>query len=116
MEAWRANRSKPRRDLTIPETIDTFRFVSNEGLVEYRIEVAARFNLDIYSTVWGPRGLDRQDIEEIVEREWAWISADKNILQESSWHLTSFTPSMWARLSDRRRVHASLGSSSTCQR
>ena len=46
--------------------------------------------MDIYSTVWGPPGLDRQDIEEIIERDWALISADKNILQESSWQLTSF--------------------------
>ena len=64
--------------------------MSSEGSVEYRIEVAARFDMDIYSTVWGPPGLDRQDIEEIIERDWALISADKNILQESSWQLTSF--------------------------
>jgi hypothetical protein len=81
---------KDEGDLTIAGTIDSFRFMNEEGLVEYRIELAATFDMDIYSTVLGPPGLDRQAIEEIVEREWAWISADKNVLQESSWQLVGF--------------------------
>ena len=60
------------------------------GFVEYRIEIAATFDLDIFSSVWGPPGLDRSEIEEIIERDWAWISADKNILQESQWELIRY--------------------------
>jgi hypothetical protein len=64
--------------------------VSDDELVEYRIELSATFDVDISSSVLGSPGLTREGIEEIIEREWAWISADKNILQESSWELVGF--------------------------
>ncbi|MEO8424952.1 MAG: hypothetical protein ABI595_13710 [Actinomycetota bacterium] len=61
-----------------------------DGLVEYRIELAATFDMDIYSSVWGPPGIDQPGIEELIERDWVWISADKNILQESRWELIRY--------------------------
>jgi hypothetical protein len=64
--------------------------VTDDGNIEYRIELSATFVMDIYSSVLGPPGLDRADIEELIERDWASISADKNILQESQWELISF--------------------------
>jgi replication-associated recombination protein RarA len=64
--------------------------MKDEERVEYRIEIAATFDMDIFSSVWGPPGLGRSGIEEIIEREWTWISADKNILQESRWELIRY--------------------------
>jgi hypothetical protein len=60
------------------------------GEVEYAVELEATFDVTIFSTVIGPRGLSRQGVEELVERNWTWVSADKNVLQESSWSLTEF--------------------------
>jgi len=48
------------------------------------------FDVTIFSAVIGPPGLDRLGVEELVEREWQWVSADKNVLQESSWSLLEF--------------------------
>ena len=64
--------------------------MSDDELVEYRIELSAIFDVDISSSVVGPPGLDRVGIEELVERDWMWICADKNVLQESSWELVDF--------------------------
>ncbi len=70
-------------DLTIEASIDNVPAWIKRRLTEYRIELAATFDIDIYSTVVGLPGLDRSAIEEIIDRDWAWISADKNVLQES---------------------------------
>jgi hypothetical protein len=64
--------------------------VGKGGQVEYRIELSATFVMDIFSSVHGPPGLDRSAIEDIIERNWACISADKNVLQESSWELVDY--------------------------
>lgn len=66
-------------------------FVDDEGQVEYRIELSATFIMEIHSAVWGPPGLDRSAIEDIIERNWVFISADKNVLQESSWELLDYS-------------------------
>ena len=58
--------------------------------VEYRIELSASFDVDITSAVVGPPGLDRAGLEELIEEHWMWISADKNVLQESSWELVDY--------------------------
>jgi hypothetical protein len=58
--------------------------------VEYRVELFAQFDVNIFSSVSGPPGLDRKALEELVEQDWVWISADKNVLQESSWQLIRF--------------------------
>lgn len=58
--------------------------------VEYRIELSASFDVDITSSVVGPPGLDRAGLEELIEEHWMWISADKNVLQESSWELVDY--------------------------
>jgi hypothetical protein len=67
--------------------------VNDDELVEYRIELSATFDVDISSSVLGPSGLSRVGIEELVERDWMWICADKNVLQESRWELMSFAES-----------------------
>lgn len=64
--------------------------MTDDGNAEYRIELSATFIMDIYSSVLGPPGLDRTGIEGLIERDWASISADKNILQQSQWELISF--------------------------
>ena len=64
--------------------------MGEEGQVEYRIELSATFVMDIFSAVYGPHGLNRSAIEDLIERNWASISADKNVLQESSWELVDF--------------------------
>jgi len=64
--------------------------VGDSNLVEYRIELSATFDVDITSSVLGSPGLDRAGVEELIEKDWMWISADKHILQESSWELTAF--------------------------
>lgn len=64
-----------------------------KGDIEYRVELAASFDMDIFSFVSGPPGLDRRAVEELVERDWAWIAADKHILQESRWELLRFEES-----------------------
>lgn len=64
--------------------------MSNDRLVEYRIELSATFDVDISSSVLGPPGLGRAGIEELIERDWVWISADKNILRESGWDLIEY--------------------------
>lgn len=66
--------------------------MSDSDLVEYRIELSATFDVDITSSVLGPPGLDRAGVEELIERDWMWISADKHILQEGSWELVDFHP------------------------
>lgn len=70
--------------------IDSVPRVGEKGLTEYRVELSATFDLDIVSTVVGPPGLDRSAVEELIERDWAWISADKNVLQESTWQLIDY--------------------------
>lgn len=72
--------------------------MSDPPFVEYRIELSATFDVDISSSVLGPPGLDRVGIEELVDRDWMWISADKNVLQDSSWELMSFAEARSASL------------------
>jgi hypothetical protein len=65
--------------------------VSDCKRVEYRIELSATFDVDITSSVLGPPGLDRVGVEELIEKDWMWISADQHILQESSRELVDCT-------------------------
>ncbi len=60
--------------------------------VEYEIELTGTFVKEIHSRVLGPTGLGRDQIENLIEADWAIIAADKSVLLESSWRLESFEP------------------------
>ncbi len=59
-------------------------------LVEYEIELTGTFVQSIESRVTGPPGLSGAEIEELVDRDWAEISADTQVLLERSWELEGF--------------------------
>ena len=56
---------------------------------EYAIELTACFSFSITTTVEGPPGLGRSEIEDMIEADWMWISLDTDVLLESSWELES---------------------------
>jgi hypothetical protein len=58
--------------------------------VEYEIELTGTFVKEIHSRISGPPGLTREQIEELIEADWAMIAADKSVLLESWWVLESF--------------------------
>jgi hypothetical protein len=60
--------------------------------VNYEVEIVGRFVHSIRSIVSGPPGLDRRAIEELIDRNWALISADVDVLLESEWELEEFRP------------------------
>ena len=39
----------------------------------------------------GPPGLSRDQLEELIDENWSWLSAETNVLLESHWELESFT-------------------------
>lgn len=57
---------------------------------EYAIELTACFTFTISTELEGRPGLDRNAIEEMIEADWMWISADTDVLLESTWQLESF--------------------------
>ena len=58
--------------------------------VTYNVELTGTFVQLINGQVCGPPGLSRQDIEVLVERDWADLSAESHVLLESSWELEGF--------------------------
>jgi hypothetical protein len=54
----------------------------------YRVE--ADFSFLIHENVPGERGLDPAGVEELIERNWWWISGSTDVLLESSWQLKTF--------------------------
>ena len=56
---------------------------------EYSIELTACFTFSITTTLEGSPGLGRDEIEEMIEADWMWISLDTDVLLESSWKLES---------------------------
>ena len=61
--------------------------------VTYDVEITGTFVQLIKGQVSGPPGLSRQDIEVLVERDWAELSAESHVLLESSWELDGFRES-----------------------
>lgn len=61
--------------------------------VEYEIELTGTFVKEIHSRVSGPPGLAREQIEELIEADWAMIAADKSVLVESWWEVEGFRES-----------------------
>jgi hypothetical protein len=64
--------------------------VSTGGRAEYDVELTACFEFSIRTTLTGPPGLRRDEIEEMIEADWMWISMDTDVLLESHWELESF--------------------------
>ena len=60
-----------------------------ETRFEYIIDLTACFTFSITTTLEGPPGLGRDEIEERIEAEWMWISLDTDVLLESSWEIES---------------------------
>ena len=56
---------------------------------EYRTELTACFVFSIDTTLEGPAGLGRAEIEEMIEADWMWISLETNVLLESHWEIES---------------------------
>jgi hypothetical protein len=57
----------------------------------YDLELRACFVFTIETVLEGPPGLSRDQLEELIEENWAWLSADTDVLLESHWELESFT-------------------------
>ena len=60
------------------------------GRTGYRVELTACFTFSIEETILGPAGLTRIELEEVIDREWWWLSGSTRVLLESSWELESF--------------------------
>jgi hypothetical protein len=63
---------------------------TKEGQAEYAVELTACFVFSINTTLEGPPGLTRDEIEDMIEADWMWISLDTDVLLESGWQLESF--------------------------
>jgi hypothetical protein len=74
-------------DLTIGLVDRYGRFVSTQSRSEYDVELRACFVFSIRSTLEGPRGLARDEIEALIEANWLWVSIDTEVLLESHWQL-----------------------------
>jgi hypothetical protein len=58
--------------------------------VTYDVELTGTFVQLINGQVFGPPGLSREDVEVLVERDWAELSAESHVLLESSWELEDY--------------------------
>jgi hypothetical protein len=78
-------------DLTIA-MIDRYgrAVTASQNDAEYRVELTACFVFSINTTLEGPRGLSREELEELIENNWQWVSIDTDVLLESHWELDSF--------------------------
>ena len=57
---------------------------------EYRVELTACFVFSINTTLDGPKGLSREKLEDLIEKNWRWVSIDTDVLLESHWELQAF--------------------------
>jgi hypothetical protein len=63
---------------------------SEERTAIYEVALTARFTFTIDDTIKGAPGLRREQVEELVEENWWWLSGSTNVLLESCWELESF--------------------------
>lgn len=61
----------------------------NETRSEYAIELTACFTFSITTTLEGPPRLGKNELQEMIEADWMWISLDTDVLLESSWEFES---------------------------
>ena len=57
---------------------------------EYAIELTACFQFSINTTIEGPRGLTKEELEDRIEADWQSISVETDVLLESHWELDDF--------------------------
>lgn len=62
---------------------------TREGRAEYEVDLTACFVFSIRSTLEGPPGLSRGELETLIEDNWLWVSLDTEVLLESHWQLES---------------------------
>jgi hypothetical protein len=60
----------------------------SEGRSEYAVELTACFQFSINTTIEGPWGLTKEELEDRIEADWQSISVETDVL-ESSWELES---------------------------
>ena len=56
----------------------------------YEVSLVGTFVQSIHGQVNGPPGLARPEIEELIERDWAMLSTETDVLLDSSWELKTF--------------------------
>ena len=56
----------------------------------YELELEACFLFTIETSLEAPPRHARAQIEELIDENWWWISADTDVLLESHWELESF--------------------------
>jgi hypothetical protein len=62
----------------------------DDGRSEYAVELTACFQFSINTTIEGPRGLSREELEDRIEEDWQSISVETDVLLESHWELDRF--------------------------
>ena len=58
--------------------------------VEYEVELIGTFVQGIRGAVQGPPGITRYQIEKLIEENWAELSAETEVLLDSSWELEGY--------------------------
>ena len=56
----------------------------------FRVELIADFTFVISEMIEAPVNVSRAELEDLIERNWWWISGSTDVLLESSWQLESF--------------------------
>jgi hypothetical protein len=56
----------------------------------FRVELIADFTFVINEMIEAPANVSRAELEEVIERNWWWMSGSTDVLLESSWQLESF--------------------------
>ncbi|MET1011369.1 MAG: hypothetical protein ABWY83_03230 [Actinomycetota bacterium] len=57
---------------------------------EYVVELTACFQFSINTTIEGPPGLTKEELEDRIEADWQSISVETDVLLESQWELDGF--------------------------
>ena len=61
-----------------------------ENRSEYAVELTACFQFSIDTTIQGPPGLTKGELEDRIEADWQSISVETDVLLESHWELDGF--------------------------
>lgn len=56
----------------------------------FRVALIADFTFVINEMIEAPANVSRAELEEVIERNWWWMSGSTDVLLESSWQLESF--------------------------
>jgi hypothetical protein len=56
----------------------------------FRVELIADFTFVISEMIEAPANVSRPELEDLIERNWWWISGSTDVLLESSWQLEGF--------------------------